>query len=59
MDGSYVKGARDVPRALRERQRPRGWNVSLFRVNPNGVDLTLQESSHLKFHSSRRQGLDK
>lgn len=39
--------------------RLQGWNVNLFRMNPNGVDLTLQESNHLKYHSSRRQGLDK
>lgn len=36
-----------------------GWDVSLFRVNPNGADLTLQETSHLKYHGPRRQGLDK
>lgn len=40
-------------------RRLQGWNVNLFRVNPNGVDLTLQESSHLKYHSLRRQGLEK
>lgn len=40
-------------------RRLQGWNVILFRVNPNGVDLTLQEWSHLKYHSPRRQGLGK
>lgn len=40
-------------------RRQPGWNVNLFRVNPNGVDLTLQESSHPKYHSPRRQGLEK
>lgn len=40
-------------------RRLQGWNVNLLRVDPNGVDLTLQESNHLKHHSSRNQGLGK
>lgn len=40
-------------------RRLQGWNVNLFRVSPNGVDLTLQEPNRLKYHSSRSQGLDK
>lgn len=39
--------------------RLQGWDMNLFRVKPNGVDLTLQESSRLKYHSPRRQGLNK